>query len=234
MILTHAGLILQANDPENQRSGAADGTSVVDVGPWHRATEYRIYGNVVFKSKKINGGGGIRRPVEVLSVLDVDFNGGKVMVPGLHLDGHTCTILRNLMALERHHPWLGTHVTAYCLFITKIACTKEDVELLVRRGVIENHLGSPEDVAKTLSDLGSSIVLDISSSKRNYLKPLWHHLEKRYKSRPRNVTAWLFQNYLGWRNISVLLGVIAGLILLVSGVLSAVYQILQYKHPPKP
>ncbi|XP_066373107.1 UPF0481 protein At3g47200-like [Miscanthus floridulus] len=215
-----------------RRNPPADGNSITNssVGPWHRATEYRMYANITFKSQKINGD---TRVVEVLSVLDVGFNGGKVIVPRLHLDGHTCTLLHNLMALERHHPRLGTHVTAYCAFMSKMACTKDDVELLLGQGVIDNHLGSPEDVAATLSQLGSSIVLDINDSKRNYLKPLWHHLDKRYKSQPQMVAAWLSQNYFTFRNVTVL-GVLSALILLVTGVLSAVYQILAYKHPPPP
>jgi hypothetical protein len=198
-------------------------------GQWHRATDYLMYANVEFKGRDL--GDDDDNDSDVLSVLDVRIEGRNVVIPCLRVDGDTWTILLNLMALEGQHPRLGTYVTAYCLFMSQIACTKEDVELLEAKGVIDRHLSTPESVAADFSRLCDAVVLDRSNSKANYLKPLWQHLDKRYTSRRQNVLAWLRQNYLTCRKVSVLLGVFSAFILLGAGVLSAVYQALSYYHP---
>jgi hypothetical protein len=198
-------------------------------GQWHRATDYLMYANVEFKGRDL--GDDDDNDSDVLSVLDVRIEGRNVVIPCLRVDGDTWTILLNLMALEGQHPRLGTYVTAYCLFMSQIACTKEDVELLEAKGVIDRHLSTPESVAADFSRLCDAVVLDRSNSKANYLKPLWQHLDKRYTSRRQNVLAWLRLNYLTCRKVSVLLGVFSAFILLGAGVLSAVYQVYSYYHP---
>ncbi|XP_021304760.1 uncharacterized protein LOC8066897 isoform X2 [Sorghum bicolor] len=203
-------------------------------GQWHRATDYRMYANVEFKGRDLgdDDDDSDADADAVLSVLDVRIKGRNVIIPCLRIDGDTWTILLNLMALEGQHPrLLGTYVTAYCLFMSQIACTKEDVELLEAKGVIDRHLSTPESVAADFSRLCDAVVLDRSNSKSNYLKPIWQHLDKRYTSRKHNVLSWIRLNYLTCRNISVLLGVFSAIILLGAGLLSAVYQVLSYYHP---
>jgi len=229
-------LLKPHNKPESEsqhksRSKMRNGDRRAAERQWHRATDYSMYANVDFKGRDIIEDNNHSAAADVLSVLDVRIEGRNVVIPCLRVDGDTWTILLNLMALEGQHPWLGTYVTAYCLFMSQIACTKEDVELLEAKGVIDRHLSTPESVAADFSKLCYGVVFDKNDPAANYLKPLWHHLDKRYTSRRQNAIAWLRLNYLTCRNVSVLLGVFSAIILLGAGVLSAVYQVLSYYHP---
>lgn len=123
--LFHLRHLLRTFFKPRRNPSADDGNSNKTVGQWCPATKYRMYANVKFKSQKIGDSG-----VKARSLLDVEFKGRKVMIPRLHLDGTTWTLLFNLMELERQDPSRGTYVTAYCFFISQMACTKEDVELL--------------------------------------------------------------------------------------------------------
>jgi hypothetical protein len=137
------------------------------TGRWLRATEYCKYGNVSFKPRVFDDGEG-------WSFLDVRLQGATLLIPRLQVDSMTWTILRNLMALEE-----GTTqkpVTAYCVFMSQVAGTVEDVELLQRQEILVQFLVNNEEVAKGFANLCRGVVLDIDKDDRNYLKPIWHEL----------------------------------------------------------
>ena len=108
----------------------------------------------------------------------MSLDGGSLWIPRLHVDNNTWTLLRNLMALEEHRD--ARPATAYFLFMSQLACTAEDVELLRSTKVIEHFLGTDKSATKGFAGLCHSVVLDIDDPQRNYLKPIWHRLEKRY------------------------------------------------------
>ncbi|EMS59867.1 hypothetical protein TRIUR3_10813 [Triticum urartu] len=126
-------------------------------------------------------GGGVQQDGVESSVLDVQLEGGTLWIPRLRVDSNTWTILRNLMALEEQAH--RRPVTAYCLFMSQLACTAEDVQLLRRAGIVDHFLGNDEQVSKDLAGLCNGVVIDIDDLDRNYLKPMWHQLENRFYSR---------------------------------------------------
>ncbi|XP_037428685.1 uncharacterized protein LOC125531765 isoform X2 [Triticum urartu] len=154
------------------KSAAMCGTVV--TGRWRRAAEYSRYANVRLMRRDFQDG------VES-SVLDVQLEGGTLWIPRLRVDSNTWTILRNLMALEEQAH--RRPVTAYCLFMSQLACTAEDVQLLRRAGIVDHFLGNDEQVSKDLAGLCNGVVIDIDDLDRNYLKPMWHQLENRFYSR---------------------------------------------------
>uniref|UniRef100_A0A8R7P062 Uncharacterized protein n=1 Tax=Triticum urartu TaxID=4572 RepID=A0A8R7P062_TRIUA len=77
-------------------------------------------------------------------------------------------------------------VTAYCIFMSQVACTVEDVRLLVDAKIVQHFEGSDEHAAQGFADLCKGVVMDVDNIDRNYLKPIWHDLEKRHKSRAHN------------------------------------------------
>nr|CAB3492254.1 unnamed protein product [Digitaria exilis] len=124
------------------------------AGPWHGATEYQ------HRAAAQETTGWWRRAT--------------------YYSNTTWTMLRNLMALEeleeKERP-----VTAYCYFMSQVACTAEDVELLERAGIIEHFLGSDEQAAKGFAQLCDGVALDIDKLQQSYLSPMRHHLHERCK-----------------------------------------------------
>jgi hypothetical protein len=129
------------------------------------------------------------------SVLDVQLERGRLWIPRLRITSNTWAILRNLMALEEQAH--RRPVTAYCLFMSQLACTAEDVEVLRRAGIVDHFLGNDEQVSKDFAALCNGVVMEVDDLERNYLKPMWHQLEKRCDSRAQRFMGW-FRHGQNW------------------------------------
>uniref|UniRef100_A0A0E0EQK3 Uncharacterized protein n=1 Tax=Oryza meridionalis TaxID=40149 RepID=A0A0E0EQK3_9ORYZ len=186
---------------------------------WRGATQYHAAG-VRFKRRALGLG-------DARCVLDVELRRLTLHVPTLTVDNNTWRILRNLMALEQQSPRLGVHVTAYCLFMSQLAGTARDVDLLARKKIIVHFMGCDEDVAKGFAGLCRGVALSVDDARRNYLQPTWERMERRYSSRPVNWMALLRRRHLSNPLVATaLLAAIAGL---VCEVLQAVYAVKSYK-----
>jgi hypothetical protein len=84
-------------------------------------------------------------------------------VPQLVIDYSTETIFRNLMALEQCHYPSKTYICSYVLLLDRLIDNVKDVDLLVDKKVIANHLGSNAEVAALINKLGDQIVATTSS-----------------------------------------------------------------------
>ncbi|CAL5011895.1 unnamed protein product [Urochloa decumbens] len=191
------------------------------VGRCRTAMEYHING-VNFKCCTISAIGKARCILD----LTLDRASGTLVVPRLNIDANTWCILRNLMALEQLNPALGCHVTAYCSFMSQLACTTADVELLSRRGVIEHRLGNNGEVAALFSNLCKGIEFDPDDPGINYLRATCQALDELYRSRPRRWMALLVQKYS--KNPWLAVGVMAGAFGLLCAIVQAVYSVLSY------
>ncbi|XP_052165790.1 uncharacterized protein LOC127782570 [Oryza glaberrima] len=197
------------------------------VGRWRTAMEYYFAG-VTFKKRPLDDQRGGARCV--LDVKVSGWGGGTLEMPQLTVDAETWPLLRNLMALEQSNPAAaGSHVTAYCVFMSQLACTAADVELLSRRGVIVHGLGHNGEVAKHFADLCKGAVFDADDADMNYLRPVCQVLERRFQSRPRRWMAWLKKKY--FANPWLIAGLVAATVGLVCTVIQAVYSVLGYTKP---
>ncbi|XP_034598999.1 UPF0481 protein At3g47200 [Setaria viridis] len=194
------------------------------VGRCRTAMEYYING-VNFSSRPVGTGA-----MEARCILDVtmDHGSGTLVLPRLRIDAQTWRILRNLMALEQQNQEVGSHVTAYCTFMSQLACTARDVELLSRSGVIVHLLGNNKEVAKLFADLCKGIVFDADDTDHNYLRATCQALNELYRSRPRRWMALLVQKYSD--NPWLVVGVIAAALGLLCTMVQAIYAVLSY-HP---
>ncbi|CAO2187889.1 unnamed protein product [Urochloa humidicola] len=204
--------------PKDAPSPLQTGETV--VGRCRTAMEYHING-VNFKSRLVGIG-------DARCILDVtlDKASGTLVVPRLNIDANTWCILRNLMALEQMNPRVGSHVTAYCSFMSQLACTAADVELLSRRGVIEHRLGNNGEVAALFSDLCKGIEFDPDDPDTNYLRETYQALDELYRSRRRRWMALLVQKYS--KNPWLAFGVMAATLGLLCGMVQAIYSVLSY------
>ncbi|KAL4599807.1 hypothetical protein ACB092_11G153400 [Castanea dentata] len=78
-------------------------------------------------------------------------------VPCLEVHDETEGIFRNLMALELCHYPFKTYICNYIVLLDFLINTRDDVELLVEKGIIVNKLGSNKAVATMVNKLGLEI-----------------------------------------------------------------------------
>ncbi|CAN6373604.1 unnamed protein product [Urochloa humidicola] len=191
------------------------------TGRWRRATEYLRYANARFVLQEFADG-------KEYSVLHVELRRGMVWIPRLRIDSNTWTVLRNLMALEEQAANRRRPVTAYCLFMSQVACTAEDVGLLRRSGIVDHFLSNDGEVARGFADLCNGVVMDVDDSERNYLKTMWHELEERCDSRVHRFMGWLCQG----QNMGIATAFLAALILVVCQVMQAFYAAAAHRQQP--
>ncbi|WVZ49122.1 LOW QUALITY PROTEIN: hypothetical protein U9M48_000503 [Paspalum notatum var. saurae] len=136
------------------------------------------------------------------TILDIRYDDrGTLYVPFLRVGGSTFTMLRDLMALEEQLQ-AERPVTAYCCLIWP-----------ARRRT------SP------------CVALDIDSIQQNYLKPIWHQLDRRCRMRVHGFKG-LFREQYG-RNMFNAMVFCLAFILFVCQVIQVVYAVLAYHRPPK-
>uniref|UniRef100_K3YKV9 Uncharacterized protein n=1 Tax=Setaria italica TaxID=4555 RepID=K3YKV9_SETIT len=121
--------------------------------------------------------------------------------------------------LEQSNPAAaGSHVTAYCVLVSQLACTPRDVEVLSRRGVIVHGLGSHGEVAELFAGLCNGVAFGADDPCGNYLHATWQAMEGRFWSRPRRWAAWLMLRY--FTNPWLAVGLLCTVVLAVYSVLS--------------
>ncbi|KAG5520659.1 hypothetical protein RHGRI_033292 [Rhododendron griersonianum] len=95
------------------------------------------------------------------SLNDISFTGGVLSLPPIVVDDTTESTFLELIAFERFHVnFAGSEVTSYIFFMSKIIESAEDVSLLRARGIIENALGSDNDVSILFNSLSKDVTLD--------------------------------------------------------------------------
>ncbi|KAF8644485.1 hypothetical protein HU200_066454 [Digitaria exilis] len=192
------------------------------TGRWRRATDYSRYADLRFELKGF-------RPDEEWTILDIQLHGGTMYIPLLRVDSNTWTMLRNLMALEEEEE--KRPVTAYCYFMSQLACTAEDVGLLQRAKVLEHFFGSDEQAAQGFNQLCDGMALDIDNLDRNYLKPFWHQLHKRCKKPVNQFKGFFREKYCGTLFHRMVFSI--ALFFFVTQAMQVVYAALSYHKPPK-
>ncbi|KAK3014880.1 hypothetical protein RJ639_008452 [Escallonia herrerae] len=139
-------------------------------------------------------------------------------IPKLCIYDSTESFLRNLIAFEQCSPSIRHYITSYAFLMDTLINTKEDVEVLEKAGVLENHLGASEDATRLFNTICKEVVL----GEFTFLKQ-WHDVEAYCNSKWPSHVASLRRDYFSspW----VLISVIAGLILFVLTVVQTVYTV---------
>ncbi|KAI3788304.1 hypothetical protein L2E82_01065 [Cichorium intybus] len=152
---------------------------------------------------------GIRfKPSSVLSFAHIKFArrwwrfSADVKLPPITVDDSTKTILLNLIAYEMCSNDARSWVTSYICLLDSLIDHPEDVKALRKAGVLENSLGSDEEVTKLFNEIGTDLLpnnLAYSEAKnkiqRHYesLKNTWlSQLKHEYVKSP-----WSFLALLG-------------------------------------
>lgn len=153
-------------------------------------------------------------------LLDIDYGGdGILKIPQLNLQDKSESLFRNVIAFELCHYQDDTYFTDYVYLIDHLINTVEDVDVLVKPGIIENWLGDNIAVANLFNNLLINTTLSrenfyfagISEDLNNYCEIPWHSwsaiLRRDYFSSP-------------WRGASTIAAVILLLLTLIQTIFS--------------
>ena len=112
---------------------------------------------------------------------------------------------RNLMALEQCHYPSEAYICNYFVLLDFLINTRDDVELLVDKGIIVNALGSNKAVAKMVNNLALEI-----TEKNTYYKDLAYRIDNYYKSACNRNMGALRTVYFRdiWRGTATVVGII--------------------------
>ncbi|KAL9239869.1 hypothetical protein vseg_014148 [Gypsophila vaccaria] len=97
--------------------------------------------------------------MENANLLDIGFTKGVLLIPRLQVTDDTESLFRNIMAFEQCHHYYDSYIIDYFAFLNSLINTAEDVEILVKRQIIENWLGNNDEVANLFSKLFKEIRL---------------------------------------------------------------------------
>uniref|UniRef100_A0A0D3H4X6 Uncharacterized protein n=1 Tax=Oryza barthii TaxID=65489 RepID=A0A0D3H4X6_9ORYZ len=197
-------------------SSAADENAGVKRRRWHRAMQYHVAGVGLTSKGNIDGG------VMHHRLLDVEYSGGALEIPVLHVDDNTCSMLRNLIAMEQASTGVGHYVTAYCVFFSRLMCTAEDVTLLTKKGIVVHQLANDETVAAEFANLCKNVVFN-EDGRCNYLREACAAADERYQSRVRNWMTWLKHKH--FRNPWLAIGAVAAVVVTICTVVQAVFAV---------
>ncbi|KQK07792.1 UPF0481 protein At3g47200 [Brachypodium distachyon] len=107
--------------------------------------------------------------------------GGTLEMPRVVLDDDTAYRFHNMMGLEAMHAGTtGNDVTAYAMLVKDLIDSADDVRLLARKGILENHLADNDDgVIRIFNGLTRDVT--------KYGNRVWDDLETHHVSNPARV-----------------------------------------------
>ncbi|EEF44274.1 conserved hypothetical protein [Ricinus communis] len=101
------------------------------------------------------------KKVEEQNLFDISFRNGVMRIPTLTIRDETQCIMRNLIAYEQLIPRSSPiYVSDYMIFMDSLINSEKDVELLCRKGIIENWLGDDKAVAILCNKIGDNVFCD--------------------------------------------------------------------------
>ncbi|CAN0885257.1 UPF0481 protein At3g47200 [Linum grandiflorum] len=162
-----------------------------------------------------------RKATTKTHLLDMGFKDGKLTIPPLKVHDSTESLLRNLMAYEQFWHGSGQYLSSYVMVMDRLIDTKEDVQILERRGIIDNELGDAENVSNLFNEMCKEIVFE-----EFYYDGLCEEVNGYCKKRWQSSKAYLKNVYLKniWTMVSL---VIAGWVLAATTI-QTVYTVVDY------
>ncbi|XP_075643340.1 UPF0481 protein At3g47200-like [Castanea sativa] len=134
-------------------------------------------------------------------------------VPCFEVQDETEGIFRNLMALEQCHYPKQAYICNYIVLLDYLINTRDDVELLVEKGIIVNALGSNKAVAIMVNKLALEI-----TEKNTCYKHLADQINKYYKNDWNRNMGYLGTVYFRdiWRGTATVVGIIVLLVTILN------------------
>ncbi|XP_078161190.1 UPF0481 protein At3g47200-like [Carex rostrata] len=161
-------------------------------------------------------------------ILEISFQNGVLKIPKLSIGGCSKLLIANFIAFE--HSKYGKEqspFTCFVIFLNNLVNTPNDVRILQECGIIENLLGSEEELAHFINQVTEGSVID---GEFQYLAELYWDVNRYSESSWNKQRAVLIRNYFSspWAAISL----VAAFILLVLTFVQSFFAVYAYKVPP--
>jgi hypothetical protein len=194
----------------------------VEIGTRGNVVDEEEYCNSIPSATELQEAGVKLRKLEGVNLFDIKFNNGVMEIPLLHIEDRSESIFRNLIAYEQYSQNNNPkYFTEYMNFMDYLINSPKDVELLRRRGIIENWLGDDEAVSTMFNKLGDCVVVS-----NLYYAQIFRDVNKHCRRRQNVWMAKLRHNYFNspWALISVL----AAAFLLMLALTQTIFSVLSY------
>ncbi|VVB04136.1 unnamed protein product [Arabis nemorensis] len=155
--------------------------------------------------------------------LVIKFENGILQMPCFMAEDCTERDFRNMMALEQCHYTNTAFVCNYAMFLDFLIDTEQDIDLLVKKGVIKNWLCRESSVAEMVNKLCLGIV-DYGS----YYYNIAASLNKHYDNRLNRSVATLRRVY--FKDLWTGTATVAAIVILVLTLIGTVASVLQVTH----
>lgn len=142
--------------------------------------------------------------------LDIGFKNGVLQIPEIILDDFLRVVLLNFIAFEQFYAKPLTDVTSYTMLMGCLVNSERDAAYLIEKGIIQNYLGTEDEVSRFFKRILNDYVFDIETS---YLASVFNEVNE-YSSNGLHVEWARFkQTYMG--SLWIALSSIAALTLLL-------------------
>ncbi|KAI5319527.1 hypothetical protein L3X38_039235 [Prunus dulcis] len=181
---------------------------------------------LIQSAKKLRQAGIKFKTREAVSFLDIRFCNGVLEIPHVVIDNLRTDLLMNFVAFEQCYSHCSKHVTSYAAFMSCLIRTPEDVSFLCDKKIVENYLGTDEEVVHFFKNLGKGVTFDIDESYlwklfkevNEYHRNMWHVRWEGFRSKYFG-TPWSF------------LSALAAVILLLLTAIQTFFTVYEYASP---
>ncbi|WOG95988.1 hypothetical protein DCAR_0415318 [Daucus carota subsp. sativus] len=118
-----------------------------------------------------------RQRSDSMSIVDIQFDKGLILIPSIIIDKSTVSLLRNLIALEQTRSG-GQIITSYVILMSTLIRTREDADIFERLGILQNPTKHP-DLTGFFTSFCREVLSerfyfrDLCNEVENYEIPLW-------------------------------------------------------------
>ncbi|CAN8301107.1 unnamed protein product [Cochlearia groenlandica] len=96
--------------------------------------------------------------------LDISLNNNKLQIPAIALDDFISLLLLNCIAFEQFYADSTYHITSYAVFMGCLVNDEKDAAYLEEKGIIENYLGTKDEVCRFFKRITKDYGFDIDNS----------------------------------------------------------------------
>ncbi|PKI71363.1 hypothetical protein CRG98_008222 [Punica granatum] len=169
------------------------------------------------------------RSVEKGKFYDIRFKNGILEIPVIRITDNMETLFRNLIAYEEHAPGNAIkYISDYMAFVDGLINSPKDVELLRRKGIIENLMGDDEAVSTMFSQMNKNTVVTPDFYYDDIIKDLTSYCQKPWNTSKAKLKRNHFDCPLA------IMSIVVAFLLLAMDVTQTAYTVWSYYEQIKP
>ncbi|KAF5933888.1 hypothetical protein HYC85_030059 [Camellia sinensis] len=157
--------------------------------------------------------------------IQFDHKNRLLLIPRLHINGSTKSILLNLMVFEQGYPFCSRYITSYTSFMDGLVDSPKDAQHLVEKRIISHELGNEDNVAALFNNIRREIYFKLVPDDY-YLYDVSQKLNEHYKQKWRSWFATLKHEHFKdpWKTTALF----AATLLILLAIIQAAYTVFSH------